>query len=172
MKALNIRRSLIPGRLKLLFKEQDIFSKSSARNCHVLIPPHIITSWYLLHETGSRLCSRQCLFKQVTKLEPIGFVTNQLSHSHVTTGDRLKKYFSKTLCGNWKQQQHIWKHYICEEEQNSKVLYHFHPNETHATHWSAQVSWGLEFYSTHSRVTNSLYLFVWASFFASIYLSF
>lgn len=50
MKALNIRGSLIPGWLKLLFKEQDIFRKSCVRNCHVLIPLHIITSRYLLHE--------------------------------------------------------------------------------------------------------------------------
>lgn len=87
MKALNIRGSLIPGRLKLLLKEQDIFRKSSVRKCHVLIPLHKITSWYLLHETRVIAVQSPVPFQTEKKAE-----ANQICHyhtnsKHVTTSD-------------------------------------------------------------------------------------
>lgn len=85
MKALNIRRSLIPGRL--LFKEQDIFRKSSVRNCHVLIPLHIITSWYLSHETRVMAVQPSVSFQAGNTTKANGIFDYQVRYSHLTTID-------------------------------------------------------------------------------------
>lgn len=183
MKAFNIRGSLIPGWLKLLFKEQDIFRKSSVRKCHVLIPLHIITSWYLLHETRAIAIQSPLPFQTGRKTKANRMCYCRTRSNHVTTGDLTEKVLFKHHVETENHSSAFGNSTSVRQSriqvssklvaQNNKILHPIHPNRTHSSHWAAQVCWGLEFSSTHkltSRVTNLLCPFVSVFPLSSLYL--